>query len=323
MNIPLLDKLKQRLGGLFGKNAGNQMVGIALHGKCVRMAKGEIVGGQWQFECEEQIDVDSEEQWPSVVNALIETHDLKNALCTLVLPGNRYQLLQIDKPALEEEELAASLAWTVKDLVTLPAEELVADYFTVPKNVPNLSNKLNVVVTSNKTILPIVDIFIRRKVELYGIVPEELVIRNVIGPTEAASMLLSQQAGEEITLQIVKKDELYFARRLRGFNRLNDYSAEELAPGMTDSLSLEIQRSMDYYESMLKQAPIKNVQLALPTEHQQLIADQIASHFPLEVITMPVSSSLVQLEQGLNEQFFPALGGALEPLMADAGGSGE
>lgn len=304
----MFDSIKRLLRG----NSTGQIAGIALHQQCVRLVIGKMQGANWHYTTQDEMEAGSEEQWPELVEDLIVKHSLRDAECCIILPPNRYQLLQIDKPNIPEEELAASLSWHIKDLVTLPQEELVADYFHVPVKIPAQGEKLNVVITSRKTILPLIDVFTENKVELNGIVPEELVMRNIIGNQETASLLLSQQKNEETALQIVKKDQIYFARKLRGFNRIHEYTAQELSDGLTDSLSLEIQRSMDYFESQLKQAPIKNIQLALPSQHQQLIAEQIAQHFPTEVKVMAISNEHAVVEEDVSEQFYPALGGALE-----------
>jgi MSHA biogenesis protein MshI len=319
MKLDLPAKIKQ----LFNKKESAFRVGISLHPNFVRLVKGKFDGKQWQYCDHDEVAVESEEQWRSVIVGLIDTYNLSDASCCLSLPGNRYQLLQIDKPSIPDEELTAALAWAVKDLVNMPAEDLVADYFHLPTKIPMQGDKLNVIVTSIKTVKPLVDLFLKHNIDLTGIVPEEMVIRNIIGSTDSARLLLSQQKNEEIALQIVKKDQIYFARKLRGFNRIHEYSAQELVDGLTDSLSLEVQRSMDYFESQLKQAPIKEILIAMPTEHQTLIAEQIAAHFPIDVNVMQISNSCVTVEQPLSEQFYPALGGSLEYLHPEVAADGE
>jgi MSHA biogenesis protein MshI len=307
MNLTL-----RKISQLFRSNNTDYLVGISLHPKFIRMVKGRIREGIWYYDSHDEIVLESEEQWGDGLTSLIALHKLKGAVCTLSLPFNRYQLLQIDKPNIPEEELTMALSWNIKDLVTIGQEDLIADYFHVAAKTPMQGEKLNVVAASRKMLSPLVDIFAKNKVPLKGIVPEEMLIQNVIGKSDTASLLLSQQMNEEIALQIIKKEQIYFARKLRGFNRIHEYSAQELTDGLTDSLSLEVQRSMDYFESQLKQAPIKDILLALPTEHQELIAGQIAQHFPVSVEVMGVRNQQVSMEVALSEQFYPALGGALE-----------
>ncbi|MFB1036942.1 MAG: hypothetical protein QMC38_16535 [Sinobacterium sp.] len=76
-------------------------------------------------------------------------------------------------------------------------------------------------------------------------------------------------------MNIVKRKQLFFSRRLRGYENLANFSPEELKMGIVDNLSLEIQRSMDYFESQLRQAPVKKVYISLNTLHQDPLADLI------------------------------------------------
>ena len=105
---------------------------------------------------------------------------------------------------------------------------------------------------------------------------------------------------------------LYIARKLRGFNRIHQASVEELEMGVIDNIYLEIQRSMDFFDSQLKQQQIKNVLLALPCEHQHLIIEQFSRHFNVGVGALQLDRKKVVMDDPLSEQFFPALGGALE-----------
>ena len=59
--------------------------------------------------------------------------------------------------------------------------------------------------------------------------------------------------------------------------------------GAIDSLSLEIQRSIDYFERQLKQAPIKSIQVLVPMENEGYLARKLAENASSEVhlFTMP------------------------------------
>lgn len=301
---------------LFGNKTRPFCAGIALHGKFVRMVKGRRDGDNWHYDCHDEIEVDNDGQWPFTVSELISKHDLDEAHCSIVLPSNRYQMLQIDKPSIPEEEIGGALAWSVKELVaTIAPEDIVADFMTVPAHPQGQGEKLNVVVTSRKTLAPILAVFNDRGVELDAILPEELSIRNLIDTSSDAALTLTQQKNEEVILQITKQDELYIARKLRGFNQLHLCAVEDLEQGVIENLYLEIQRSMDFFGSQLKQQPVKSVLLALPCIHQNLIIEQFSTLFNVGVDALTVSNQSVVLDDPLSEQYFPALGGALECLI--------
>jgi MSHA biogenesis protein MshI len=74
-------------------------------------------------------------------------------------------------------------------------------------------------------------------------------------------MLIIHQPGQEVLLQIVQGGQLYFSRRTRGLNNLHLLNAQDSRSDMLERLLLELQRSMDYFESQLKQAPVRDIRI--------------------------------------------------------------
>ena len=89
--------------------------------------------------------------------------------------------------------------------------------------------------------------------------------------TDEAVVTLTQEAGEEIILNIVKDGHLYISRRLKGFENLAAFSAEELRMGVLDGLCIQIQRSMDFFESQLRQPPVRKVVLHIKLQQPEII----------------------------------------------------
>ena len=112
----------------------------------------------------------------------------------------------------------------------------------------------------------------------------ELATCELLEPSDDAVMTLVQQKGQEICLNIVKQGNLYFSRRLRGYENLSTFNEQELQMGVGDNLSVEIQRSMDYFESQLKQAPVKKILLGLDSKHLDKVAEimQQLTFMPVE-----------------------------------------
>ena len=128
---------------------------------------------------------------------------------------------------------------------------------------------------SEREIYEIRDGILKAGLKLNKIGVEELAMCNLLEPSEDACIILKQESGGQLCLIIVKRNELYFSRRLRDYETLSIFSPEELKMDVVDSLSLEIQRSMDYFESQLRQAPVKKVYLALDTIHQDELGEMI------------------------------------------------
>jgi MSHA biogenesis protein MshI len=92
-------------------------------------------------------------------------------------------------------------------------------------------------------------------------------------------------------LLIVKQGKLYFHRRLRGFSQIAQKTEDELTLTVIDSLALEIQRSSDYFERQLKQAPIRDIKVLLPMKLESFFARKLAenAHMPVSLLVLPES----------------------------------
>ncbi|MCW8832733.1 MAG: hypothetical protein OQK09_11695 [Colwellia sp.] len=208
--------------------------------------------------------------------------------CHLVLHAQQTQIVQVDKPNVPSEEIVAALKWQVKDLVTIPPENMVVDYFDGPL-LSGGKEKVNVVCAPLNELKKLVSAINQTDAEVASIVTEEFAFANLLPVQNEACLLVCQQPNEEITLLIVKQGQLYFQRRLRGFSKIASKSEAELAMTMIDALALEIQRSSDYFERQLKQAPIKEIRVLLPMALESFFARKLAenTHIPVTLLALP------------------------------------
>lgn len=184
----------------------------------------------------------------------------KTMALTLVIPPTMYQIIQLEKPALEQQELLTALPWQIKDLTDIALEELVLDYIDLPA-APGQPAKINVVVSVKSQLQELIAIVNRHKLNLQQILIEEWLIHDLLDYADHAALVIMHQPEQDVLLQVIRQGELQFSRRLRGFNRLHQYTESELQQGVFDNLLLEIQRSMDYIESQLKLPPVRSIHL--------------------------------------------------------------
>ena len=59
--------------------------------------------------------------------------------------------------------------------------------------------------------------------------------------------------------------------------------------GAIDNLSIEIQKSVDFFERQLKQPPVKKINVLLPFETEAFIARKLTenTHIPVELLNIP------------------------------------
>lgn len=214
--------------------------------------------------------------------------------CVLVLPPDSYQVVQVDKPNVPDEEINGALKWQIKDQVIIAPDDMVLDYFSVPALLGS-AEKVNVVCTSLSKLLVLVTALSKGKLELDMVTTEEFAFAGLIEQRDDAILLVCQQPGEEVLLLIVKNGQLHFHRRLRGYNQLASMDESQLMSGKIDSLSLEIQRSADYFERQLKQSPVRGIEILLPIAHEAFCARKLAENTNLSV-------TLFELPEGQNDQ---------------------
>lgn len=192
----------------------------------------------------------------------------------IVLAADFYQLLLVDKPNVQDDELNAALLWSVKDIVSQAVTDIHLDYFESSKQT---TNKVNVVVTEKSLLSALLLAAKSAGLHTVGVSIEEMAMSNLFNDNQAR-LVLSHREGQELLLTVVRDGEVFMQRRVRGFLQIDKVSAEDLAYGVADNLSLEIQRSMDYFESQLREAPVSSIELVMDGEREQL-ATLISANF--------------------------------------------
>lgn len=183
--------------------------------------------------------------------------------CQLILAADYYQTVSIDRPRLEGDELQAGLRFAVRELVNLPPTQIIADYYDYPLQVAG-ADKIQVVVADQAKLQPLVDTLLATNLALQGISTAELAIARFSADHTEPFMLLSQTPGEPLLLQIMAQQQVFLSRQVRGMEFLAKVSQDELELGALDNLTVELQRSLDYYQAQLRQPSLRQIITALP-----------------------------------------------------------
>ncbi len=261
----------------------------------------------------------------AVFSALLRKHALVACDCYFVLSNQFYNLLQIDKPKVPDDEIASTLPFIAKEYINEPIDSVVFDYFAVPNQ-----SKINLVYCAKTIVELIVAATQQAKAELINIGIEELSTANLFNSNglsgddlpgsqdgsqsgsshNSTQMLISQQDFQEVTLTIIHDNQLYFSRRLRGFSRLRELQEAQLDSPLLDNFSLEIQRSADFVVSQLKIPEVKKINLALPSPILNQLIERLQLNFTIPLAPLQHA----HLADDVDTNFLPAIGGALEGL---------
>lgn len=282
-----------KISHIFSKNHATHRVGIAVQNQ--RLAVSSIPQVQQNKQSKDhdlakvmfkQAEVISND-YLNTIRTIHDTESL-NGQAYIVLSEAQSQIVQVDKPNLPDNELNAALKWLIKDLVTISPDNMTVDYFDVPP-LTGRKEKINVVCAPTNELKKLVEATERHGLKINSITTQEFAFANLLPPQKEAVLLICQQPNADIVLIIVKQQQLFFHRRLRGFANIASKSAEELLFSVIDDLSLEVQRSTDYFERQLKQAPIKSIKVLMPIAFEHIVVDKLAenSSVPVSLLEIP------------------------------------
>ena len=278
---------------LFKKSKSTHRIGIALQHQSLAVSSIPQVNVDEHREDHnsakvlfEHIEVIAND-YASAIKSLHASSQL-DGVVFLVLGESQSQIVQVDKPNLPDNEINAALKWLVKDLVTIAPENMIVDYYDMPI-LTGRQEKVNVVCAPANELKKLVKVTEQNGLRISHITTQEFAFANLLPAQKDAVLLVCQQPNEEIVLIIVKQQQIFFHRRLRGFANIATKSAEELSFTIIDEISLEIQRSSDYFERQLKQAPIKAIKVLLPIEFENLVVEKLADNslVPVSLLEIP------------------------------------
>lgn len=237
----------------------------------------------------------------SFVKNWVSKHKLNNADCHYVLDKSEYELELVETPPVADDELTEAVRWRLKDLISIPIEDTVIDIFPLPEDAYRGRMKMLYVVAVDRKVIAEKLKFIRE----CGLDPkvidiEEMALRNIslylpdMEKGTIAILSLKENSGE---ILMFSSEAMYLSRSIEmGYVSL----AEDLKSSAThkknhddehhshhehsltmDRFVLDIQRSLDYYESQLGKGIASKVYL-LP-----MGADGLKLQQPLQKVLSP------------------------------------
>lgn len=216
----------------------------------------------------------SHQSWQSELKEYVFSNGLAGADCYFALSSHWYRIYQIDKPKVDEKDIFNALQWPLKE-ASGSEKDIVYDFVDLPAQVAG-QNKVLAVAVSREEIKKLTEVIFESDLNLKGVSIEEIATNQLVKCNSEPVITLVQEHGEVIVLNIVKDNQLYFSRRLKGFENIGGFTQAELEMGITDSLSVQIQRSMDFFESQLRQAPIRRILVKVDSPHTEFLCQHIA-----------------------------------------------
>lgn len=305
------------------------LTGVSITSDGVCMAHIDRTEGVTALEVCDYKPYVSKEELPEILGALVATHGLKGAPCTTVLEPGTYSLHLVDAPNVEPAEMRAAIRWRVKELIDFPVEEAVIDVFDVPgRNLRGQGGRMIYVVVANAA-------EIKRRIEVIegagmklGVVDiPELALRNVASllPEDRDGVAMLHMGQHSGLITLTRQETLYLARSINvGIERLHRLRMQDISadsgggtPALEnalDSIVLEIQRSLDYYERHCSNPSITKVVLTPLDDEIPGFMERISRNLGAEVMPLKLDDNLqsfVLLHDGMLRNCLYTIGAAL------------
>lgn len=223
---------------------------------------------------------------PSVLRGAIAANNWQRKRCSLILRPGQYQLLLTQMPDVAELERNSALRWQIKDLLDIPVEQAAIDCFPLPDDAYYGRKKMTYAAAASK--------------ELIGEYAELLEDAGL----DLASVQVAEIAMHKLMRRVTNEASgvaMLFLDERRGFvnlcNELNIYQTRgidvpvDLSSDLAiDTILLEIQRSLDYYERQLGKGVISCL-YHFPFEASRVgVARHLEKHLGLPIEQLEYSS---------------------------------
>ena len=228
---------------------------------------------------------------------------IRRTLANAVLTSKDYQLLLVEAPDVQPAELRAAVRWRIKDLIDFHIDDAVIDVFDIPESARGgRSRTMYAVAARSPAVAACVDAAEATMLDLQVVDVPELALRNVASLAEAdtrgaALLYLSHDAG---LVTLTRQSTLYLARRLE--INMDDVAragmSREATAELAASIALEVQRSMDYYESHYDQAPIGDLLVTPHGQHCPGLYEHLSTELSVNVTELDLND-LLQCPQPL------------------------
>ncbi len=261
------------------KDSGRVCLHVSAEGTAIAVSK--LNGANLELQHCEFFNASKLADNPDSLKDFITDNKLTGANCSLILSAHEYQMLLTEAPQVAPEEMCDALWWRVKDLVAFDLDNAELDYLELPEDSDkNQGTKLYAVVADKSKIAA--KIAWAESLDLIPVtveIPETAILHlvsDLCSDIVGTSVLFLD--AEQSLLMLMSETKMYLSRTLK-YNYLHRMEA----------LVLDLQRSMDYYESQMGKPPCRKV-IVLPQQSDDTaIMQNLAENIGVAIETVDIN----------------------------------
>lgn len=209
-----------------------------------------------------------------------------------VVDGDDYQLVQVEAPEVLPSEMRAAIRWKLKDAINFNVDEASVDIFDIPEPARRTQAKMLFAVAARESAVQRISGALKPAAKGFDAIDiPELCLRNISAclPQDQKGVAMLALHKGFAQLVITRRGIIHVTRRIdttRGFN------PHKGAAGSNDidasTRALELQRSLDYYESYYDQTPIGDLVLAPANDQARTLAAALKEETSLRISVLDV-----------------------------------
>ena len=283
--------------------------------------------------------IDNKAETASILKKVANKNNLEDKPIATTLLIAESNLVMLEKPEVADNEIRQAVRWRIKDSLSFNVDDAIMDVFEIPGQKERGRTPLVYVTAAEKESLKQrVKVFEEQNLEIESIDIAELVMRNVAAllPEDQQGVALLKLDSTKGLMTLTQESSLYLARNIDvGYTSLslnnsilgenpNEDSGLALEEGMSpdqqralDAIVLEVQRSLDYYESHFAKPAINSLVIApLPYEIPGMVK-YLASALGLQVRLLDLNAVLdtqTPISEETQANCFFAIGAALREI---------
>ena len=302
--------------GLFSKVKKDTQIGVDFLADGVAVTQvqagskgsGQIVRSEFVAAAGQEDQVEALKDW-------VHAHHLQKSMCVCLLASDDCDLYQVEKPEVGEDEMIQAVTWKIKDLINYDVGHAVVDSYPLPVSSKNNKQQVGVVAAREAVVANYVESIRSTGLELVALDVHELVRSNLqaISGSAGHTMALLTLAEDSGLLSIYHDSDLYVSRDFKiGLDKLRQASGED--PGEFDSLLLEVQRSLDYYESYYGMGTVTDLRIFPQVEATEKMAMylQNLTNFDIDFVVFGADAAGSSLDPHCFHSYCAALRGVAQ-----------
>ncbi|BCE01134.1 hypothetical protein [Marinicellulosiphila megalodicopiae] len=255
------------------------------------------------------------------VQKVIAEYNLKDWPVSILLPEEQYQIRLVEVPDVDEDDVVDAIKLKANDFISYQIDDAFVDVLPMPEKAFHGRRKMAfVVIAEAEPVMATIDIIKQTGLSVHSVDIADQALRNLSSYCNkhhnSGLLLISWQHSQinlchDHNLVVNRKIDIGSLGLLAEDQPVENQLSDKI---QHDSLVLEIQRSMDYFESQLGLGVINEISILSLMELPNSIYNFLNDNFNANIHYVDIDDVFVMGKQSQPEmlsQCYQALGGAL------------